>query len=303
MPATKHEPTRTHHTPESSFISVLSGWAQQGVQSFFATQRILLDLAMRQNANVMHAVREQLTDPHHSPTAILSEVAGEGVNNFIEGQKLLLDLGKQQNEILMTAVKERVGDSPTAHALTDLLGRSVETFIHMQEEFLKIAGKQTHTWIEAAKAGKPYEYEHMTDLAREGMENFVKTQKQFLDVIAEETTKATEGKRIAGKKVKKTDVSDLAREATESFIETQKKLVDVVGRQMNTNVKGAGRALEQLRPFPFLPIAELTREGVRSYIDAQKALMEVMVKTPTQHKRVEHPAKRGRKAAAAAAVA
>jgi hypothetical protein len=65
---------------------------------------------MRQNANVMQALRQQLTDPHHSPTAILSEVAGEGMTNFIEGQKVLLELGKQQNEILMTGVKERIGD-------------------------------------------------------------------------------------------------------------------------------------------------------------------------------------------------
>src|SRR5215472_5559550 len=89
------------HPRATSFVSILSGWAQQGVQSFFATQRILLDLAMRQNANVMHALRNQLTDPHHSPTAILSEVAGEGMTNFLEGQRILLDLGKQQNEILM----------------------------------------------------------------------------------------------------------------------------------------------------------------------------------------------------------
>ena len=83
------------HPRETSFVSILSGWAQQGVQSFFATQRILLDLVMRQNANVMHALRQQLSDPHHSPTAIMGEMAGEGINNFIEGQKVLLDLGKQ----------------------------------------------------------------------------------------------------------------------------------------------------------------------------------------------------------------
>ena len=97
MATMEHESTRTH-PKESSFVSILSGWAQQGVQTFFTTQRILLDLAMRQNANVMHAVRQQLSDPHHSPTALLSEVAGEGVSNFIEGQKILLDLGQQQNE-------------------------------------------------------------------------------------------------------------------------------------------------------------------------------------------------------------
>src|SRR5579864_9418604 len=139
MAAPKTETAR--HNRESSFVTVLSGWAQQGVQSFFAMQRILLDLAMRQNANVMHALRQQLSDPHHSPTAILSEVPVVGMTNFIAGQNILLDLGKQQNEILMAGVKERIGDSPAAHAMTNLLQRSVNTFIHMQEEFLKIAGK------------------------------------------------------------------------------------------------------------------------------------------------------------------
>src|SRR5271169_1829837 len=127
----------SHHTRESSLVNLLSGWAQQGVQSFFATQRILVDLAMRQNANLMHSVRQQLADPIHSPTAILSEVTAEGVANFIEAQKVLLELGQKQNEILMTGVKERVGDSPAAEAVTDLLRRSVETFIQMQQEFLK----------------------------------------------------------------------------------------------------------------------------------------------------------------------
>src|ERR1700747_2557825 len=137
MPTTvKSESPRAHHG-ESSFVSLLSGWAQQGVQSLFATQRILLDLAMRQNASIMHSVRQQLSDPHYSPTAILGEVAGDGVNNFLEGQKVLLELGQKQNEILMTGVKERIGDWPAAQAGTDLGRRSVDTFVDMPQEFLK----------------------------------------------------------------------------------------------------------------------------------------------------------------------
>src|ERR1700751_272863 len=92
MPAAEKHESRTHHEP--SFVTLLTGWAQQGVKSFFATQRILLDLAMRQNPSIMPSVRQQLSDPHHSPAAILGEVAGEGVTNFIEGQKILLDLGQ-----------------------------------------------------------------------------------------------------------------------------------------------------------------------------------------------------------------
>lgn len=266
------------HPRESSFVSILSGWAQQGVQTFFATQRILLDLAMRQNANVMHAVREQLSDPNHSPAAILSEVAGEGMTNFIEGQKILLELGHQQNEILMNGVKERVGDCPRRIAAIELLRRSVETFIHMQQEFLKIAEKQTHTWVQAAKNGKPYQPEHVVELAREGMDTFVKAQKQFLDVVAAETARATGAKPTETSRKKKTELAEIARKTTDSFIEAQKKLVDVAGQQMNANVKTAGKTLELLRPFPLVPLAELTREGVKSYVDAQRALMDVITK-------------------------
>jgi len=295
MATMEHESTRTH-PKESSFVSILSGWAQQGVQTFFTTQRILLDLAMKQNANVLQAVRQQLSDPHHSPTALLSEVAGEGVSNFIEGQKVLLNLGQQQNELLMNGVKERVGDWPAAHAVTDLLRRSLDTFITMQQEFLKIAGKQTHTWVEATKHGKPYQGEQLMDLARQGMENFVKAQKEFLDVIAEETAKATSGKHTNGadKKMKKTELAELARQASESFIDAQKKLADVAGQQLNSNLKTAGKAAELFTPFPFLPLAELTREGVKSYVEAQKALMDVLMKsaTPPKHAKIEPHVKR-----------
>ena len=303
MPTVKSETPRTH-SGEPPFISLLSGWAQQGVQSFFATQRILMDLAMRQNASLMHSLRQQLSDPNHSPTAILGEATAESVSNFIEGQKVLLELGQKQNEILMTGVKERVGDWPPAQAITDLLQRSVETFVHMQQEFLKIAGKQTHNWVDAAKAGKPYQSEHVVELAREAMDNFVKAQKHFMDVIAEETAKATGGKHTNGvRKAKKTELSQLARQAAESFIDAQRKLVDVAGRQMNANVKTAGKTLELLRPFPFLPLGELTREGVKSYVDAQKELMDVMVKPNGAHKpahKVAHRAKRSPKRHAAA---
>jgi hypothetical protein len=303
------EGSRAHsHGP--SFVSLLSGWAQQGVQSFFASQRIILDLAMRQNASVMQALRQQLTDPNHSPTTILSEMAGEGMSNFIEGQRVFLQLAQEQNEILMQGVKERIGTSPAAHAVADLFQRSVDTFIEMQHEFLKIAGKQTHNWVEATKAGKPYQTEHVAELAREGMENFIKAQKQFLDIIADETAKATGAKRTNGamKKMKKTDFAELTRDATNAFIEAQKKLFDVAGKQMNTNVKAAGKTLELLRPFPFLPLAELTREGVKSYVDAQKALMEVMLKhREEQAHQVRTPRRKGpgraKKAAAAGAAA
>lgn len=291
MPSTTR--SRTHPKKESSFAALVSGWAQQGAESFLATQHILLNLAVRQNANVMRLLREQFTDPRRSPVKVLSEFTGEGITNFIEAQKVLLDLAQQQNKIVMTGVKERVGVS----ALGNLLHRSVENFIEMQQEFLKLAGRQTHTWLEAAKAGKPVPGRQWIETAREAMENFIHAQKKFLDVVAEEARKATVDKRDGHpqKKIKKTELSELARQAVDSFIEAERKLFAVAGRQINANVRVAGETAALVRPFSSIPLADLTREGVKSYVDASKALIDVMRKGRDGHNREPKKHSRGKR--------
>ena len=242
-------------------------------------------------------VKHETSRAHHSPPTNLSEIAGEGVTNFIESQKVLFNLAQEQTKILMSGVKERIGNQPAAHAVANTLRRSVDTFIDMQKEFLKIAGKQTHAWVEASKTGKPYKGEHLVELTREGIENFVKAQKQFLDVVVEETENATSGKHPGAKQIKKTEVSNLLRQATESFVDAQKKLFDAAGRQMNANVKAAGRTLELIKPFPFVRVAELTRKGVKGYVDAQKALIDLMLKHRTLHKHEAKPVHRAMRTA------
>jgi len=295
MPGAARTESRTHPR-ESSFVSLVSGWMQQGVASFFATQRILLDLAMRQNASVMHMVRERLSDPQHSPATILTELASEGVNNFIEAERVLLDLAQKQSDIVMTGAKEYVGGYAPALAMTDLVRRSVETFLDMQQEFLKMASKQTHAWLEDAKEGKLYQPDRLVEVARDAMENFVHAQKRFLDAVADETAKATSGKPMDGMaRKKKVEMAELAKHATEAFIEAQKKLFDVAGRQMTVNLKVAGKTMDLVKPYPFIPLGDLTREGVKSFVDAQKALMDVMLKPGMAGK---HQMKAGKKRAA-----
>src|SRR5579859_1821268 len=238
MAATTTAKSRTHPREQSSFSSLLAGWARQGVDSFLATQRILLDLAIRQNASVMQLLREQLANRTSSPARLFTELTGEGVSNFIEAQKVLLDLAQQQNQIVMTGVKERVGSSATAAALTDVLRRSVENFIEMQQDFLKIAGEQTHSWLEASKSGKPFRGKPWVDVAREATENFVRAQKRLLDVVAEETRKATgaKGAERTGKKIKQTELSVLARQAVDSFIEATLLGADEILRCFTCNI-------------------------------------------------------------------
>jgi hypothetical protein len=272
------ESPRTHPR-ESSLLSLMSGWAQQGIQSYFAAQRILVDVAMRQNSSMMDGLKDRLSDLRHAPAAVLTEVAGEGVSNFVDGQKVLLDLVQRQNEILWTGVKERVGGSTAAVALTDLLSQSVDTVIGMQQDFLKIAGKQAHTWKEAAKTGKTLKGSPLIDVAREAVEKFIGAEKRFLDAIAEQTAKATGTKPAGGNaKIKRTELVELGRQATESFIEAQKKLADVAGRQVNASLKMMDRTMDLMKPFPGLPFSEWTERGVKSFVDTQKALIDAVTK-------------------------
>jgi hypothetical protein len=299
--------TSRAHFQESSFISLLSGWAQQGVQSYFATQRVLLDLALRQNASIMHALRDRLSDPRHSPTALLTELASSGMSNLIEAQQVLLNLTHRQNNIVMSGVKEHVED-PQAHATIDFLRRGVDTMLEMHEKFLKIADKQTHNWMQAT-TGNPLKTDVLVDMARDAMETFVQAQKQFLDVVAEEVTKATTRRHGTGaKKIKKTEVTELARQATQSFIDAQKKLFDIAGQQMNVNLKAVRKTVDVVGPLPVIPFSELTREGVQSFVDAQKAMMNVMTKQhngakPFTQANPRRKPVRGRKAKTAHAVA
>jgi hypothetical protein len=300
------KPTATHPNP-SSFFTLVTGWMQQGVESFFATQRILVDLAMRQNLNLMKTLRDDLSTPEHSPVVMLTELAAEGTSTFIEAQRILLDLAHAETEIVMGGVKQRIGDSMPAVAMTETIRRSIGTFIAMQRDFLNTANKQATHWLHAVKAGKAYDGDAMIEIAREAMDNFVHAQKKFLDVIAEETSRATSDRpHKDGKMMKKTEVSELAHEAATAFLEAQKKLLDVAGRQMNVNLQVAGRALKMMKPLR-LPLASLTGEGVKSFVDAEKALIDNMMKrrpTPVPRpKATRKPARHAKKPMAMAAKA
>ena len=279
MPRNGKPESSTVHIGDSSFVSLLSGWVQQGVENFFATQRILVDLAMTQNANAMNLVRGRFADPDFCPVSIASELAGEAMSNFVEGQKLLLSLAQKEYEIVTTGLKERVAGYTPAVAATELAQRGFDSFIDMQQDVLKMASKQTHTWLTAVKDGKGFEGGSLVEMAREAMDTFVRTQKKFLDVIAEETAKATSAKESV-KKIRKTELTELAKEATEAFIDAQKKLIDVAGKQVNVAMRAAGKTVNLVAPFPFIPIPDLTREGVKNFVSAEKALIDTVMHRP-----------------------
>jgi hypothetical protein len=210
--------------------------------------------------------------------ALLTELAVEGTSSLVEAQRALLNLAQQENEIILNGVKGRIGGFLPAVAMTDLVRRSLDTLIGMQQELLTSTSKQTVQWLEPEKAGKGTRAAHLVEFAREGVETFTRAHKKFLDVVAEETAKTTRGKEHDGKPVKKTEIVQLAREAGNAFVEAQKRLLDVMGQQMNVNLDVATRAMEMISPSRLLPMASLTREGVRNFVDAEASLIGSLIR-------------------------
>jgi hypothetical protein len=270
---------------EPSPISMLAGWLRQGTESFFASQRILMDLVMRQNANTISAFQGRMVEARNIAGAAVTEMAGEGISNFIAAQRVLLNLAQRQNEILTTVVKERSVRSAPVAAVTDLFSRGVDTVIGMQQHFLTLAARQADEWIDATRSGEPFEGIHLTALARESMETFVRSQKKFLDVLAEETAHAT-GKETNGhaqaRAARKTELSELARQSAEAYIDAQKKLLDVATQQLKVNAKTAREAIEAINPLPVETLGELARHTVDGFVESQQALLALIIKPPHQ---------------------
>src|ERR1039458_5078563 len=148
-------PEKTVPAREPSSISMLAGWLRQGTESFFASQRILMDLVMRQNAHTFSAFQERLVEARNVAGTAVTEMAGEGISKFIAPPRVLLNLAQPENENPKTAVHERAGGWAPVAAVTDLFSRGLDTVIRMQQHFLTMAARQTDEWIDATKSGEP----------------------------------------------------------------------------------------------------------------------------------------------------
>jgi len=263
-------------------MSMLAGWLRQGTQSFFASQRILMDLVMRQNSHTFGALQEHLTQARDTVASAASEVAGEGISNFIAAERVLLNLAQRQNEIVTTAIKERIGGPAPIAAVTELVSRGIDTIIGMQQHFLTLAARQADEWLDATKSGEPFEGIHLTELARDSMENFVRSQKKFLDVLAEETAHAIGESNGKASAAKKTELVELARQSGEAYVNAQKKLLDLAAQQVMVNAKAANQVIASINPLNGETLNEWTKQTVAGLVESQQSLINLVINPPAK---------------------
>jgi hypothetical protein len=224
-------------------------------------------------------MRTHTNSNERSPLALLTELAVEGTSSLVEAQRTLLGLAQQENDIVLNGLKGRLGSFLPGVAMTDMVRRSVEILISMQQELLTATSKQTLEWVEAEKSGNPDRSAKLVELAREAVETFTHAQKKLLEVVAEESVRASGGKRAhAEKPLKKAELVALAREASAAFIEAQKSLLDVMGQQMNVNLDLAAESLQRISPAQLLPIASFSPQSVKNFFDTETSLIGSLVK-------------------------
>lgn len=225
----------------------------------------------------------------HSPLAILTEMAVEGTSTLVEAQRALLDLAKQENEIILTGLKGKIGGFQPAIAVTDLIRRSVDTLIDMQQELLTTGSRQTLLWLQSQDASEGAA--RFAEFAREGVDTFTRAQTKFLHALEQESAKAMGGKREHDTAVTKKELTELAREAGRAFIEAQKRMLDLVSQQMNVSFDLSSKALGMVPSPELAPLANRATSGIRDFMAAEGALIESVMKT----KKPAATAKQGRK--------
>ncbi len=133
-PAPAAEPVGT---AAEAFPVALAGLYNRGVERLVATQKTALDLASRQNADLLDVCQRALPAASTMP-ALLFDMAGQAFENFLENQKRVLDAFAERNAALLAFSRQRTSHAcQCAAPLTQLAEESVErgTFFYFLPVF------------------------------------------------------------------------------------------------------------------------------------------------------------------------
>jgi len=283
----KSKETRVAPSPANQLVS----WARQGIDSFMAAQKILLDLTAQQNALVIGMVREQMSKPRFRPGPAIAKVADKGVENITAAGKILLDLAAGETQLVVDGLNQVVPLPRAAGTVANVVRHRVVTFIDMQKRLLDAAAEQTHKVAESYQQGKGLMRAgaSVVELARLGVETLVETEKKFLDLAAHEVATATKGDGRKPARARYKVLTEMAREGGEKYIEAQKKLLNLAIDQMESGGEAASERLEAAETEARTSWGTLTEKSVRNLVTAQKSLMDLIVKpakaSPTEKKR------------------
>jgi len=269
----------------------LAGWARQGIESFVAAQKILLDLTAQENALVIGMVRERISNPRHRPDTAVIKFADKGVENITSVGKILLDFAAGETALVADGITSVLPLPPVAGTVANVVRHRIDTLVDMQKNLLDAVAEQTHAVAESYEEGNGLKAAaNVVELARRGIVDFVDTEKKFLDLAAEEVTAKPAARKAPRDRAKV--LTDLAKEGVDKYIDAQKKLLNFAIHQLEAEAKPAAEEEEPQTSF-----AELTQKSVHNFVNAQKSLMDLAMKpirsaAPERAKKAAHRPRR-----------
>jgi hypothetical protein len=272
---------REKKAPQETSPSLMPGWARQGVQSFVAAQKIIMDLAAQENALLIGMARETLSKQGAQLAPAMAGIAEKGVKNLTTIGKILLDLAADETALTVEGVKAGLRLPAPAGAMAEVVRHRVGTIVEMQKNLLDVAAEQAHAIAESYREGEnPHAATRAAEVARRGIEEFVASEKKFLDLAAQEVTTAAKGEKRATKphKDRMEVLTTMAREGAEKYIETQKKLLALAIDQLEEAAKPAREHKDGGRKEAKLSWEEVTEKSVHNFVAAEKSLLDLATK-------------------------
>jgi hypothetical protein len=218
--------------------------AGEGISNFIAAQRVLLNLAQRENEIVTTAVKERIGGP--APFAAVTELFSRGVDTVIGMHQHFLTMAARQTDEWIDATKS--GEPFGGIQLTALARESMETFVRSQKKFLDVLAEETAHATGKETNGKPHpapKKTELTELARQSAEAYIDAQKKLLDVATQQLkVNAKTAREAIGamNPLPAETLGELAKHTIEGLFESEQDLLNVIVKPPRQAPKEAAQA-------------------------------------------------------------
>ena len=204
--------------------------AGEGISNFIAAQRVLLNLAQRENEILTTVVKERIGGP--APVAALTDLFSRGVDTVIGMQQHFLTLAARQTDEWIDATKS---GEPFGRHPVDRPGAREHGNLRAQPEEvpgrLGRGNRPCHRQGNQRQAHPAPKKTELTELARQSAEAYIDAQKKLLDVATQQLkVNAKTAREAIGamNPLPAETLGELAKHTIEGLVESEQDLLDVI---------------------------------------------------------------------------
>ena len=182
------EPVSAAAAEKTEVAETIATLYTKGVERLAEVQKKGIDLAVRQNAELLDACKKFAQVVPGAPGLFMLDLAANAFERYADTQKGAIDLVLEQSHALAGLVKERAASvSKATEGAAAIVQQTVEHSVAEQKKALDNSAAQTKAAFETAKqqfglAGTPAEA--AAESFQRGVDGLIEAQKELLDIAA-----------------------------------------------------------------------------------------------------------------------